>query len=255
MPNRFCLVLLVVTGLLTATRLVAGWERVEDFDALPPGPASKAGKLVVNGDASVFEIVAEGEGRFLRSARSVVDWRYWWAALALPRPVDSASRAVTVYARFRWRGAGHDALDFSFGLTRGPVTDTADFRLYRVQVAPLLGADGLDLRLRNGDALSDAVRGLAPDVWFQCWLVIDNRSGTFRFYLAPGSGGAGPEHLLGGTYAFRTGDPTEGPLTHFAVMRPTKHGTVAFDLDSIWIDYQGVNLASPRSAPAAAAPR
>jgi hypothetical protein len=254
MANRLHLVLLAASGLLTASPLCAAWEVVEDFDALTPGPASKAGRIVMKGDASVFDVVAEGDGKFLRSARSAGDWKLWWAAIPLPRPVDPASRAVTFYTRFRWRGAGNAPLDISFGLTRGPVTGTADFQLYRVQVAPERGADGLGLRVRNGDALTNAVLGLAPDVWFQCWLVIDNQAGTFRLYLAPGASGAGPENLLGDAYAFRTGEPMQGPLTHFAVMRSTKQGTTAFDLDNIWIDYAGVNLASPPAAGAAKPP-
>ena len=152
-----------------------------------------------------------------------------------PIPAIDPDETGTVYIRFAVEDFAKDSV---FG-----VSDVANPTEYTHYEAALRSAadDGLDVR--RGSSYEEVISSIATQTWYETWLVVDNTTDTYSFYIKGGI--FNDVTLIETGIEFRNG--TSSPIDHYLwVLNSTDGkgiGTVYFD--DLYVDNDDINLASP----------
>jgi len=209
--------LTLFSGMSTGAELhgTGGWSVLPAGTNLlvVPDPASAQGK--------VLEITSSGSYRTARRSASV-----------------AVNATATVYFRLRLPAAAN--ADVSFGLTElvSPATETPATTL-RVNNATLQAHDG---------TFKDLVT-IQPEVWYECWMVVDNPADRYELFLR-GPGDEAPVQLADGNgntrFAFRSGTGSQ-ELRTFQIRANNAHAGKTLHLGDIWLDATNRTVDAPES--------
>ena len=223
---------------LVAPAATADFELIDDFEGLALGPIHGQGTWVA---ASATSVVATDPAGGSNQVLAVTT-----DSTSLFRPAPIASDAVRMtFLRFRFGGQQN----YSFGMSN--YDHPNQFGEFEVELS--MSSATNELRI-NDDGTYDVLTILAPDVWYSCWILVDNVNDTSQVWLhSRPCGGATPADQLdaGGQTVFDFRSGTTSDLKTFFI----KTGGGSGPSGPLYIDdihYEGsdqLNLANPLTGP------
>lgn len=218
----------------------ASFMVVEDFEGLFPGPIDGQSSWVAEDSTSA---VVTDPDRFDNQVLQVVtESTHLYREISLP---DGVTRML--FFRIRY----FEQVNLSFGLSEL----TQPYRNDHFDVELSLDNAPASLRVNDG-GIYRALASLQPDLWYNCWVLVDNTTDVFRLWLHPrGSDDANPADLLtveGQTeFSFRY-ESAEDLRTFFIKTGGGNGLHGSFLLDDLYLEDTGAeNLGNPTANPTA----
>ena len=234
---------------LMAGNSYAGFELLEDFDALSSGPINGQHGWVGSGtaDGRVVADPANSTNQVLAVTNVTGNVYHALGGLSI-----SSSASGTLHFRLRWPGAAmHVYAGLTDVTTPAGSGSTAD---YETQV----GFDATDsslLKVRDATTYN-YVATLQSNTWYRIWMVHDNPRDLYAVYLQGGAfasqvrlSDSGGQNWF--TFRNTTGDslntntaPQANPLLTFAIKSGSSHVGPLL-VDDIYVDPTNANLSIP----------
>lgn len=257
--RRMLLVAFAAATMCVAPAAPAAFVAIDNFDSYTQGSSlngqggwgtgtqANFGALVVADPANAANNVLQtsnsgGTGRVFNDFQ---------ASHGLSVPTGASA---TLFTRFRSTAAGVDIAFGSSDLDQAALlADAASgARFNNFEAYGRIVTNGTQFQVRNGGGFTEGANSytIAPDTWYNLWLVLDNTAFTYKAYVQ-GPSDAGPVQYLGGTatgdFAFRTTATPHGNLISYLLDSNATSGNTYFD--DIYLDTAGANLSNPIPEP------
>lgn len=238
---------ILISGFMAASAQAA-FQPLETFDALTLGningqntwvDAGNSGQVVLDPDGGLNQVLAVDTESGVLHRDAVVS--------------QGASRML--FLRFRFEDHGR----YSFGLSRlSNPTEYSDFGPELGMAESSAGNLNNDFRVANGNTLGiyDVLETLAPDTWYNTWVMMDNLNDDYQVWLnaVPGGSADAGDQLDNdageSVFGFRTSGSAD--LIKFFIKTGGGNSPVQgqFFLDDIYLENtSALNLTNPTVVP------
>lgn len=215
---------------------------IDDFESYTPGATTTATGGVWNGEfvgTGNSNVVASGGGLALQTKGGAA-WRGGKTDLTRWKAGIGLGQTGTVF--FQMKAVGSGSYDIMTGLAPSPANIDTVNAWQDFSVMPWVnGSAGSTLAFKMTDAglPGDVIFPMATDVWYNVWLVVDNRSGSYAVYWSTGT----DDGLFGGKATMFRNGFAPGPLSALGFMAAGQAGTSLL-VDNI-LRLEGVDTAYP----------
>ena len=241
-PLKVCAALCLVLLAISSQVALADFVLVEDFEGLVLGPIDEQNQWIAENDTSVVTLDPSGGTNQVLAVTTDSTHLY--------RPATIPNDTVRMtFLRFRFG----DHQNYSFGLSDNMHPD--QFGHFEVELSMTNAVS--ELRVNDGGQYEE-LGLLAPDTWYNVWLLVNNVTDQTQIYLhdRPGDDATAADLLeVDGQTAFAFRDGSAGDLVTFFIKTGGGSGPAGpLYLDDIYIeDTDGLNLYNPAAGPACAA--